>query len=198
MPSAAENLKIGCVLMAAGNSRRYGQNKLSVEVAGQPLIRRALCAVPAEQLHAVAVVTQYSEIINAAKEFHFSAVLNEHPELGASRTVALGLNALPDCDGVIFQVADQPLLRRESVAALIALWREHPASIAALCHDGVRGNPCLFPARFFPELLELTGDRGGSAVIRKHPEDILLLEVPAEELWDVDTPEAMNRLLAHT
>ena len=67
-------------------------------------------------------------------------------------------------------------------------------TIAALAHGGVRGNPCIFPARFFPELLELREDHGGNTVIRRHEESLILLEVPAEELTDVDTPEALHRL----
>ena len=56
---------------------------------------------------------------------------------------------------------------------------------------GRRGNPCLFPARFFPELLALTGDCGGSRVIRQHEDELMLLEVDARELADVDTPQAL-------
>ena len=73
-------------------------------------------------------------------------------------------------------------------------WKRQPEKIAALSHGGVRGNPCLFPARFFPELLELREDRGGNAVIRRHEEDLMLLEVPAEELYDVDTVQALEKL----
>ncbi len=62
---------------------------------------------------------------------------------------------------------------------------------------GVRGNPCIFPARFFPELLELQGDHGGNTVIRRHEEELLLVEAPEAELTDVDTPEAL-RALMHT
>ena len=97
-------------------------------------------------------------------------------------------------DYISIYVADQPLLHRDSVAALTQLWRAHPDKIAALGHDGVRGNPCLFPARLFGELMALTGDRGGSSVIRCHEEDLILLDVPAEELTDVDTPQALEAL----
>lgn len=188
--------KVGCVVMAAGNARRFGANKLRAELNGEPLFLRTLRAVSTDQLDAVAVVSQYAEILQAAEALRFTALRNDQPDLGVSHTIELGLNALADCDGVLFQVSDQPLLRQESVAALVSLWRKNPGSIAALSHEGVRGNPCLFPARLFPELLALTGDRGGSAVIRKHPDDLLLLEVSAEELWDVDTPEAMEALLS--
>ena len=185
---------LGCVVMAAGNARRFGENKLAAQLRGRSLILRALEAVPAEAFDSVVVVTQYPEIMRLAKEFHFAAIHNNHPDWGISHTIALGLTALRDCDGAAFLVSDQPLLRRESVGALAKLWREHPTRIAALGHHGVRGNPCVFPARLFPELMELTEDHGGNVVIRAHEEELLLREVPARELTDVDTPEAMEQL----
>ena len=75
-------------------------------------------------------------------------------------------------------------------------WRQQPNKLAALSHGGVRGNPCIFPARFFPELLELREDHGGNTVIRRHEADLLLLDVPAEELHDVDTAQALEELKA--
>lgn len=188
--------KLGCVVMAAGNARRYGDNKLAAQLRGRSLILRALEAVPTEAIDSAVVVTQYPEIMRLAGEFHFAAVYNEHPDYGISHTIELGLTGLRDCDGVMFLVSDQPLLRRKSVAALARLWKSHPDSIAALSHGGVRGNPCVFPARFYPELLELTEDRGGNAVIRRHEEGLVLLEVDARELTDVDTPEALRSLTA--
>lgn len=187
-------LRLGCVVMAAGNASRFGENKLARAFGGKPLIRRALEAVPAEAFAQVAVVTRFPEVAALAAGFGFLAVENAHPEWGVSHTIHLGLDALSGCDGILFQVADQPLLRRETVARAAALFREDPERIVALSHGGVRGNPCLFPARFFPELMALTGDRGGSGVIRRHPEALLLLETAEEELWDVDTPQALEAL----
>ena len=85
-------------------------------------------------------------------------------------------------------------LRRETVAALTALWRAHPDKIVGLSHRGIRGNPCLFPHRFFRELLQLEGDTGGGKVIRAHTEDLLTMEAPEEELLDVDDRETLARL----
>lgn len=189
-----EHLKIGCVVLAAGNARRFGENKLAAEVDGRSLILRALETVPGELFDNVVVVTQYPEILELAGAFHFSAVYNPHPDWGISHTIRLGLTGLRDCEGVLFLVSDQPLLTRESVQRLVELWKRQPDRITALGHGGVRGSPCLFPARFFPELMALTEDRGGSSVIRRHEEDLVLLEADARELTDVDTPEAMAAL----
>ena len=179
-------------MLAAGNARRFGSNKLNAQVEGVSLIRRALDAVPGGL--ATVVVSQYPDILTLAGEYGFDALLNDRPELGLSRSVRLGLAHLTDCDGVLFLVSDQPRLKRDSVEALAALWAQNPEKIAAMAHNGVRGNPCLFPARLFPELLALTGDRGGSAVIRHHEDDLILLETDAPELADVDTPAALEQV----
>ena len=163
--------KIGCVVMAAGNARRFGENKLAAQLRGRSLILRALEAVPAEKFDKVVVVTQYPEVMRLAGEFHFAAIHNPHPDYGISHTIELGLTALRDCDGVLFQVSDQPLLRRESVAELVDRWRTRPEKIVAL-------------------------DHGGNTVIRRHEADLLLLDVPAEELRDVDTAQALEELKA--
>ena len=183
-------MNIGCVVMAAGDARRFGENKLAALFDGKTLIRRALEAVPSEEFSAVAVVTQYPEVEDLAAEFGFIPVRNPHPDWGISHTIRLGLEALGDCEAALFQVSDQPMLCRETVAAEVAFFREHPDKLVGLSHGGVRGNPCIFPAAYFPELLALTEDHGGSNVIRRHEEDLLLFECPARELEDADTRQA--------
>ncbi len=187
-------MNIGCVVMAAGAASRFGGDKLAAELGGTSLLRRALDAVAAEKFSAVAVVSGRAEALAQAAERGFLPVCNSRPDLGVSRTIRLGLEALGAVDGALFLVADQPLLRRESVAALADFFRTAPEQIAALSCSGQRGNPVIFPRKYFLELLSLTGDRGGGVVIRRHPDALRLLEVPAEELMDVDTVEELRRL----
>ena len=68
---------LGCVVMAAGNARRFGANKLAAEVDGKSLIRRTLEAIPAEQFDAVTVVTQYPEVAELAAELGFMGYMQE-------------------------------------------------------------------------------------------------------------------------
>ncbi len=195
METNASSLRVGCVVMAAGNASRFGDNKLAALVNGKSVVRRALEAVPAEKLAGTVVVTQFDEVDRLARAMGFECVRNDRPDLGVSRTIRLGTQALEErCGAIVYLVADQPLLRRGSVAAEIDFYLRHPDNIVAMSHDGVRGNPCVFPARFFPELCALSGDVGGSAVIRRHPDALLLFEVDARELLDVDTPQALLEL----
>ena len=158
--------------MAAGNAARFGENKLAAMVNGKPLIEHALEAIPRESFSRVLVVTQHKNVEAAAKNFGFETLRNEHPERGQSET----------------------MLKRKTVAQELEFFRAHSKNIVGLGHNGVRGNPCLFPARFFPELLSLEGDVGGSAVIKRHLDDLLLFEAPETELCDVDTKEALEAL----
>jgi molybdenum cofactor cytidylyltransferase len=185
---------LGCALLAAGSARRFGGNKLTALYQGKPLIQRTLEAVPTEEFSKLVAVTQYREVAALAEEFGFLTVENHQPDLGLSHSIHLALEELMDCDGVLFLVSDQPLLKRDSVQDLVRLWRTDPERPAALAHDGVRGNPCIFPKKLFPELLALEGDRGGSAVLKRYSQELLLLEVPAQELLDVDTPQALEHL----
>ncbi|MBE6909444.1 MAG: nucleotidyltransferase family protein [Ruminococcaceae bacterium] len=188
-------LRVGCVVMAAGNAERFGENKLAAAVGGKTLIERALDAVPLDALSAVCVVTQYDEVERLAVRCGFRCVRNDRPADGLSRTVRLGTEALAgECDAILYLVSDQPLLKRESVAALLDFCRAHPDRIVGASHGGRRGNPCVFPKKYFPELCALSGDVGGSAVIRAHEDDLLLFEIGGEELTDVDTKEALKEL----
>jgi len=187
-------MEITCIVMAAGDARRFGENKLAAEFGGKSLILRALEAVPAEEFSVVAVVTQYSEVEALAEEFGFLPVHNAHPDWGISHTIHLGLEAVEPCDAALFQVSDQPLLRRETVAELVREYRRNADKLAALSHNGTRGNPCIFPASYFSELKALKEDHGGSSVIRRHEEDLILYECPSCELEDADTRQALLAL----
>ena len=103
-------LRIGCVVMAAGNARRFGENKLAVQVQGKALFHRALEAVPAERSIRTVVVSQYPEVLELAHRMGFVPVPNRHPDWGISHTISLGLGKLPEMDAALFQVA--PALRR--------------------------------------------------------------------------------------
>lgn len=189
-----QNPNIGCVVMAAGNAARFGKNKLAAEINGKSLIRHALEAVPKERFSRVAVVTQYPEIADMARNFGFEPIENKHPDYGISHTIALGTQALSECDAILYMVSDQPLLDSASVARVVSCWQAHPQYIVGAAHNGKRGNPCIFPREFYGELLTLTEDHGGNSVIRRHPERLITVEVGQKELTDVDTPEALKEL----
>lgn len=185
---------IGCLIMAAGNASRFGENKLTASFAGKSLFSLALAAIPADTFARVTVVSQYPALLQEAEQAGLHAIRNDRPDDGISRTIRLGTEAMADCAGILYMVADQPLLRQETVLRIVQDWRQHPGCIVGAAHNGHRGNPCLFPARFFPELCALEGDRGGSSVIRRHEDALRLVEADEPELSDCDTKQALEIL----
>lgn len=189
-----EEPRIGCLVMAAGNAKRFKSNKLAAVFEGKPLIRHALEAVPKALFSQVVVVTQYPEIEKMAEEYGFQPLRNRHPDYGISYTIRLGTEALKGCDAILYMVSDQPLLDGASVERVVGCWKDHPDNIVGAAHKGKRGNPCIFPREFFDQLMALEEDHGGNQIIRAHPDRLLTVEVAQEELTDVDTPEALEKL----
>lgn len=182
-------MRLGAVLMASGTARRFGENKLLHPVDGAPMIQRAMDALPPELFYKAAVVTSYPEIIRLAQGRGYLAIPNPDPEQGQSLSVRLGTKALEDMDGLLFAVCDQPWLRQESVRQLIDAFSAEPEKIWALSWAGRKGNPVIFPKMVFPELLAVTGDRGGGVVIKAHPELLCLADAGSpRELSDIDSP----------
>lgn len=181
-------MKIAAVLMAAGASSRFGECKLIKKFASRPMFEYALDALPCDKLCAVAVVSGRAEILAAAEARGFIPVLNDRPEDGSPRTIRLGMEAVGDAEGIMFMVADQPLLRRESVAGELDFFAKNANSIVAMGHGARRGNPVIFPQEFFDELKALRGERGGGAVMAAHRERIMLFQLEnGAELMDIDT-----------
>ena len=46
----------------------------------------------------------------------------------------------------------------------------------------------------YPELMALEGDVGGKKVIRNHPELLRTVQIEASQLFDCDTPQALEEL----
>ena len=189
-------MKTALVMLAAGNSRRFGSNKLLYEINGKPMYLWTLEKLKraAEKMEGseIVVVTQYQEIINKAIEMKIPVFVNPRPEDGISLSMRLGLECVKDTDACLFTVADQPWLTVETILRLIELFKKEQKGMACTIRDGKNGNPCIFSHRYYQELKEISGDRGGKLLIKKHPEDVAYLRIEdARELQDVDEPSVL-------
>ena len=184
---------IGCVIMASGLGRRFGGNKLMADFHGKPLICRILDATEGIFAKRV-VVTRSKEVSALCQERGIPVVLHSLPH--RSDTVRLGLEAMPEIDRCMFATADQPLLRKETIASLVLASINDPDSIWRTSCDGIPGSPVIFPKWAFPELRNLPEGKGGGAVIKKYPERLRTVSVrDMYELKDVDSPEDLSELL---
>lgn len=193
------------IMLAAGNSARFGENKLLYPLDGKPVYRYMLELLykkkKERQLEHIIVVSQYDEILKDVSE-HFPgirAVRNPEPEKGISVSIRLGTACLEqgDSDACLFAVADQPGFSEASFDKLVNFWRTHDygiaASAAAVRPDAAleMKNPVIFSRKYYERLRSLTGDAGGKQVVRRNMEDTGLCALPLDELEDLDTREAL-------
>ena len=213
-------MKIAMIMLAAGNSRRFGANKLLYEIDGIPMYRHVLEQlddtkkkiensyseysdivqsnnlyrnnITAKIICNIIVITQYDAIAEAVKTKEIQVLYNPHPEDGISSSVKIGLNASLDADAVLFTVSDQPWLTSETICELIHVFLNTSKGIACVSCQGKMGNPCIFDRKYYNELLSLEGDKGGKKVIMKHLDDTQIYEIEAgRELEDIDYYESI-------
>ena len=185
--------RVGAILMASGLGRRFGSNKLLRSVEGVPLYRRAMTALTGAELDRLVVCSPYPEVLSAGEELGFLPLYNPDGAEGISASIRLGVSRMRDMDGVLFCVCDQPFLTTDSIIRLKNTFERSENAICALSWGGKRGNPVLFPNHLMDELAALTGDTGGGAVVKRHPDRLVLVEAfSPKELEDVDRPEDLG------
>lgn len=205
-----QGLPVGCVIMASGLSRRFGSNKLLAPFCGTPLLCHALEVSNTPKLAARIVVTRSEQVQALCRAHGIPVLLHSLP--GRNDTVRLGLSALltqePQLAGCIFLPGDQPLLQRETLESMIALFqttlepqKETERAIFRLGHrfkndpNPLVGSPVLFGSGYFAELCALPEGKGGNVLLKKHPADVhIVYTAHREELLDADTPEALAQL----
>ena len=83
------------------------------------------------------------------------------------------------------------------LAGLLERHRAGGAAIVAPRYREGRGNPVLFTAAVFPELLRLTGDQGARAIVEADAARVALVPFDLPMPRDVDTPEDYESLRRH-
>lgn len=191
--------RIAALVLAAGRSTRMGErNKLLCEVDGVPLALRVANAACASRACQVMVVTGFeAERVEAALVGRpVSFTHNPDFAQGMATSLRRGLRALPaDVDGVIVLLADMPGISAADIDRLLDSFDPAHPAILVPEHGGRRGNPIVWPERYFAEMAALSGDTGARGLLERHAGNVRSVAVASAAIFaDVDTPEALAAL----
>lgn len=180
------------LLLAAGEGRRLGRPKATLELDGERLVDRGVRTLRDGGCSPVLVVA------GAAQIEVVGAVVVPNPGWrdGMGSSLRAGLAALPPgCPAVVVALVDQPLVTSAAVGRLVAAFEEG-AGIAVATYGGAPRNPVLLGAGHFAGVAEAAiGDQGARGYLRAHPE--LVTPVPCGDVAapdDIDTPEDLAAL----
>ncbi len=186
------------IILAAGESTRYGSPKQLLDWKGKPFVRQVAETALQAGLWPVVIVTgsHAAEVESCLKDLPVNIIHNPNYQQGQSTSIQAGLNALPQNIGAaVFLLADQPQIPVEVIRALVDSHTQEMQSILApLVLEDRRANPVLFDRDTFPDLMQLTGDIGGRAIFSKYKVEY----IPWHDdtlLMDVDNPEDYQRLV---
>lgn len=200
-------MKFEVIVLAAGQSRRFGQaNKLLALVGGVPLtvgvVRQMTQVRVSGQAAGITVVTstENDDIVRALAKAGLSddvqIVPNSRALDGMGTSVAAGItNLAASVDAAVIVPGDMPFvgapLIEKLFAAFIAGGAQQP--VHPVLPDGTQTNPVVWPRAYFDRLAALDGDRGGKSLLTGANARTITLKDPMEAA-DIDTPEDLSRL----
>jgi len=192
------NSSIAGILLAAGQSTRFGSNKLLQPLPGSETsvavqsAKNLLGALP----KSIAVVREddhelASQLVNTGIEI----IQNPAPKLGMSSSIHIGIkyfSKIHSIQGWAIVLADMPFINTQVIGQVADLVT-NGALIAAPQYNNQRGHPVAFSRQLEGELLRLEGDNGARLIIEKHRNQLQLVDVSSNGiLHDIDLPSDLE------
>lgn len=175
------NLPVG-VLLAAGQSRRFGANKLLHPVSDDtPMLIVSAKTLASVLPGSIIVINQeLAAYTTQLEELGLEVVINEDSKTGMGGSISCGIraseNARKDISGWLILLADMPYIKPDTILSL-AEKIQNGADIVAPVFEQQRGHPVGFSGRYLSELIALDEDVGARNIINSHQNNLVLVTV---------------------
>ncbi len=184
---------IWAVILAAGESRRMGTQKLLLPFGETTVVGAVVGTALASRVDRVLAVlgADRDAVRQELEPLGIDFAINENFAEGMLSSVQAGFRALPaDAEAAVVMLGDQPFLPARVVDAVVEAFRQSGKGIVVPAFQGRRGHPVLIGLKYRDEVLALDPKDGLRRLMRAHPEDVFEAEVEdANILRDMDVPE---------
>lgn len=180
------------MILAAGSSRRMGNQKLLLPFGHSTIIGTVVDNVLQSYIDQVMVVlgAYQAEVRHALKERPVHFCHNTEHEQGMLSSVKCGIRALPaDAITALIYLGDQPGIPPSVTNSVIQAYSGELFGIVIPVYNHRRGHPLLVDMKYRERIEQLDLEEGLRALRHHFPEDVL--EVDVDEpgiLVDIDTP----------
>jgi molybdenum cofactor cytidylyltransferase len=175
-------------------------NKLLIpDKAGKPMIARVVDNVLSSNARPILVVLGHmaEQIEHALGGRPVRYVHAPDYAEGLSASLKAGIAAVPpECAAALVCLGDMPLVTGRMIDRLLSMYDPEEGRLIVLpTFRGKQGNPMLWDRRFFPEILQISGDSGARFLVGKHAEAVCEVEMADDAvLRDFDTTESLATL----
>ena len=194
---SAAGASFEAILLAAGESRRMGYPKPLLKLGSRTFIEILAAAMLQSVARLIVVVGAHADAVRGAIPGDPRILVVENPDFvkgQLSSIKAALLQVGPAAAGALIHLADHPMVRAETFAAVIDGYRRVGKPIAIARYHGRRGHPVLFAREMFVELAAAPEDQGARVVVAADPSRVAYVDVDDPGvLTDLDTPEDMER-----
>lgn len=176
------------ILLAAGQSQRFGSNKLLHPVENStPMLMLTAQRLVSVLPESIAVINQdLSSCATQLEQLGLQVVINEQADRGMGSSIACGVRASQDAAGWLIALADMPYIKAGTTKKLANKLKDG-ADMVAPEYDHQRGHPVGFSQRFLGELCALNDDVGARHIIKKYQNRLELISTSdAGVIIDVD------------
>jgi len=187
---------ISAILLAAGQSKRMnGENKLTKELQGTPLIKHSVKNILDSYIDKLIIVLGYQKdvikkLIDKNEKIKF--IFNKDFENGMASSIKTGLNNLPTRTTAFFIcLGDMPLVNKDVYNLLIK--SKNNNEIIVPTYKRQQRNPILFSIYMKKKIMTIQGDVGAKEMLKLNKNKILNLEINQENITkDFNTNEDFN------
>lgn len=193
-------MQLAIIILAAGKSNRLGSPKQLLKYKDKGLLQNTIEVALAVNISPVLVITGANASVIEAEllTYQVKPVFNENWENGMASSLKCGLDfaeqIVPDLDGVLLMVCDQPFVDEVLIKNLIEKQKETGKAITACSYEEVTGIPAIFHKTIFPELKMLEGDNGAKNIIRNNKDKLVTFPFKLGKI-DIDTKLDYENLL---
>ena len=176
---------ISAILLAAGQSKRMdGENKLTKEIKGIPLIKLSVKNILASSVDELIIVLGYQkEIIEKLidKNEKIKFVFNKDFESGMATSIKAGLNHLSKKTEAFFIcLGDMPMVSHDIYDQLVK--SKNNKEVIVPTYKGQQGNPVLFNKSMKEKVIDISGDIGAKKILKLNKDKILNLEIDDQSI----------------